>query len=173
MPGKGVGWWVGEGGGGREQSREVGPRSVMERLRLNQEGRRGVPIGLASRGDGDGGGAGSQLLIRGLVLGVLTVVAPLKAPGHTRRPKGEKKVADQEGDAVIKESRPVTRNPGRFSHNCAPDAGLCSVCSSLLRSLEGERIHCWEGLPHSGFVFTTERVLCQGVVILSVRSWTM
>jgi len=45
--------WVGVGGGerggGGEQSREVGPRNVMERL--NQEGRRRVSLGLASRGD--------------------------------------------------------------------------------------------------------------------------
>lgn len=100
-------------------------------------------------------------------------MAPLKASGHTHRPKGEKKVADQEGDAVIKESRPVTENPGRFSHNCAPDAGSL-FCLFIPPQVSGrrERIHCWEGLPHSGFVFTTERVLCQGVVILSVRSWT-
>ena len=92
------------------------------------------------------GGAGSQLLIKGLVLGVLILVAPLKAPRRTRRPKGEKKVADQEGDAVIKESRPVTENPGRFSHNCAPDVGSL-FCLFVPPQVSGRRENSLLGRP--------------------------
>lgn len=76
----------------------------------------------------------------------------IRGLGCTLRPKGEEKVDDREEDAVIKVNFLVIENPGPFSHNCAAEAGLCSVSSSLRGSHGGERILSWEGLPHSSFV---------------------
>ena len=133
---------MGGGGGGAE--------SRAERLGLACDGKT-EPGGQKRGPHGPGlqrrpGGAGSQLRIRGLVPRVLILVAPLKASGHTHRPKGEKKVADQEGDAVIKESHPVTGNPGRFSHNCAPDAGSL-FCLFIPPQVSGRRENSLLGRP--------------------------
>ena len=38
MPGKGVGWWVGEGGGGREQSRDDQRGAAREAQRAARGG---------------------------------------------------------------------------------------------------------------------------------------
>lgn len=142
MPRKGVGWWVGGGGRGRRAEQRGWASQYDGKTEPGGQKRGPRRPGLQRRP----GGAGSQLRIRGLAPGVLILVAPLKAPGHTRRPKGEKKVADQERDAVIKESCPVTENPGRFSHNCAPDAGSL-FCLFIPPQVSGRRENSLLGRP--------------------------
>lgn len=73
----------------------------------------------------------------------------------------------------MKENCPVIEKPGPFSHNCAPDARSL-LCLFIPPQVSGRRENSLLGRPATQqLCFITERVLCQGAVILSLIGGTM